>query len=114
MMVSSVYDTALAESVYIFPVSFAQQRLWFLDQLEPHSAAYNIPFSTRWRGRLNVSALKQSLNAIRERHEVLRTTFRAVQGQPMQVIAPILTLPLLLVDLQNFPEIEREAEVLRL
>jgi amino acid adenylation domain-containing protein len=114
MTVSSFSKTTLEESVYIFPASFAQQRLWFLDQLEPNSTTYNIFSTIRLRGLLNVWAFEQSLNAIIQRHEVLRTTFRPMEGQPMQVIAPTLTVPLSLVDLQNLPETEREAEVLRL
>jgi len=96
------------------PLSFAQQRLWFLEQLETNSTAYNIPAAVRLTGSLNIAALEQSLNEIVRRHEALRTTFTAVDGQPAQVIAPTLTLRLPIVDLQELLEAEREAEVLRL
>ena len=74
------------------PLSFAQQRLWFLDQLEPNNPLYNIPWtSPRQRRSLNVTALEQSLNTIIERHEALRTTFRSSQGRPEQVIGSTAT-----------------------
>src|SRR5260370_18465892 len=101
-------------AMYIVPASFAQQRLWFLDQLEPQSTAYNLPAFLRLNIALNVGALEQSVNALIQRHEVLRTSFVAVDGQPMQVIAPALQLPLPLVDLSALPPDEREAEALRL
>jgi len=96
------------------PLSFAQERLWFLDQLEPNNTAYNIPNALRFTGRLNITALEQSINEIVRRHEVLRTTFQVVDGQPVQVVSPSLNLKLPVVDLQYLPEPEGEAEVLRL
>ncbi|MBW4611885.1 MAG: amino acid adenylation domain-containing protein [Desmonostoc vinosum HA7617-LM4] len=93
-------------------LSYAQQRLWFLAQLEPGSAAYNIATAVRLLGVLNVAALHRSLNEIVCRHEALRTTFTTVAGQPVQVIAPAVTLVLPLVDLQEFAE--QEAKVQRL
>ena len=69
-------------------LSFAQQRLWFLDQLEPDSPTYNFPIAVRLTGSLNITALEQSLGEIVRRHEVLRTTFDAVAGQPVQIINP--------------------------
>ncbi len=95
-------------------LSFAQARLWFLSQLDPDSPLYNMPAAVRLIGALNVAALKQIFNEIVRRHEVLRTTFVIVNGQPVQVIAPTLILPLPVVNLQELPELEREAEVLRL
>ncbi len=97
-----------------FPLSFAQQRLWFLDQLEPGSPMYNIPSAVRLSGRLDVPVLEQSLNEIVRRHEALRTTFSSKNGQPVQVIAPKLELTLPVIDLRHLPESEREGEVQRL
>ena len=102
------------DEVFVIPMSFAQQRLWFLDQFQPGSPFYNIPSAIRLTGRLNAEALGRALNEIVARHEALRTTFRAVRGEPMQIIAPRLTLDAPLVDLQPLPQAEREAEALRL
>lgn len=96
------------------PLSFAQQRLWFLDQLQCGSPVYNISVAYRLRGTLNVAALEQSLNEIVRHHKALRTTFPAVDGQPIQVIAPTLTIKLTPQDLQNLPTTERQAEAVRL
>ncbi|HEX5709303.1 MAG TPA: amino acid adenylation domain-containing protein, partial [Pyrinomonadaceae bacterium] len=98
----------------VFPLSFAQERLWFLQQLEPDSAAYNIAGAMRLQGQLNVSALESAINEIVRRHEVLRTTFSLVDGRPMQVIAQFRTVPLPVIDLSGTPEAERAAEVERL
>jgi amino acid adenylation domain-containing protein len=95
-------------------LSFAQQRLWFIDQLAPGNSAYNIPAAIRLKGPLNLVALEQSLNEIVKRHESLRTTFAMVDGRPAQVIAQVLTITLPVVDLRKLPEIERETEVRRL
>ena len=95
------------------PLSYAQQRLWFLDRLEPGTATYNIPFAVRLSGRLDRQALEAALNEIVRRHEVLRTTFRSIDGRPAQVIAPSLTLTLPVVDVDAAPD-EREAEARRL
>ena len=96
------------------PLSFAQQRLWFLDQYEPGSSVYNIANALRLTGALNVSALEQSVQEIVNRHEALRTTFAMVDGEAVQVIAPALKLSLPVVDLSETPEHEREAEAQRL
>ena len=95
-------------------LSFAQQRLWFFDQLEPGLSAYNIPAAVRFQGPLNLAALERSLNEIVKRHESLRTTFGKVDGRPTQVIAPTLTIKLPVVDLRKLPASEQEAEVRRL
>lgn len=95
------------------PLSFAQQRLWFLEQLEGDSPAYNIPFGFRLTGQLNVLALEQSINAIVRRHEALRTSFATEDGQPQKLIAPTLTVPLYVDDLRDLPAGERETEVQR-
>ena len=90
------------------PLSFAQQRLWFLDQLVPGSPLYNIPLAMRLTGVLDVAALERTLNEIVSRHEALRTTFVTAGGRPVQVIAPNLTVPLSVADLSRLPEDERE------
>ncbi|OKH59480.1 non-ribosomal peptide synthetase [Scytonema sp. HK-05] len=82
------------------PLSFAQQRMWFLQQLEPESAFYNLPAAMRFEGQLNVSALEYSINYIISRHEVLRTNFIQVEGQPFQIIHPARSLTLTVVDLR--------------
>ncbi|HEY9856591.1 MAG TPA: amino acid adenylation domain-containing protein [Stenomitos sp.] len=96
------------------PLSFSQERLWFLDQLDPNSSTYNIPAALRLKGSLDVVALERSLNEIVRRHEVLRTTFAKVNGEPVQVIHPALSLPLPVIDLQHLAKDEREAEARRL
>jgi amino acid adenylation domain-containing protein len=86
------------------PLSFAQQRLWFLYQLEPDSPAYNVPVSVRLQGALDTTALEQSLNETLRRHEVLRTTFPMVAGEPVQVISPPAPLDLRATDLSWLPD----------
>ena len=95
----------------LIPLSLAQQRLWFLDQLGPGCAAYNIPAAVRLTGRLHVTALERSLSEIIRRHEILRTTFPAEDGRPVQAIAPAHALTLPVVDLQEVPAHEREVQV---
>ncbi|HLJ34872.1 MAG TPA: condensation domain-containing protein, partial [Ktedonobacteraceae bacterium] len=96
-----------------FPLSFAQQRLWLLDQLEPGNPSYNISTAMRFTGYLHVAALERSLRTIVQRHESLRTTFATVQGQPVQVVtsSPKVSVPL--IDLSGFDLSEREPEVQR-
>ena len=91
------------------PLSFAQQRLWFLDQLEPGSAAYNISGAILLAGQLDAVALERSLSEIIRRHEVLRTTFDVSHGQPVQIINEAQPVSLPAVDLGQLPEGEREA-----
>ena len=94
----------------IIPLSFAQQRLWFLEQLEGPSATYNISAALHLAGSLDVPALQQSLTEIVRRHEALRTIFTTIENQAFQVIqAPALTLPV--VDLSQLPASEKEGEV---
>ncbi|MBW4602154.1 MAG: amino acid adenylation domain-containing protein [Calothrix sp. FI2-JRJ7] len=81
------------------PLSFAQWRLWFFQQLEPESSTYNLLRAIRLTGVLNITALQQSFNEILRRHEVLRTTFATINGQPLQVIHPKIDLKLPIVDL---------------
>ena len=86
------------------PLSFAQQRLWFLDQWNPGSPVYNIPVILRMTGPLNLEVLEKSLIEILRRHEALRTTFAEEQGQPVQRIAAEATLKLAVTDLEHLPE----------
>jgi amino acid adenylation domain-containing protein len=104
----------ISEEVFVFPASFAQQRLWFLDQLFPGTSFYNVPIVIRLTGVLNLAALEKSFNEIVRRHEVLRTTFGIVEGQPVQLIAPHLTVSLPLINLQSLPVSERETALQQL
>ncbi len=97
-----------------FPLSFAQQRLWFIDQLEPGSSAYNISAAVRLAGTLDFGALWKSLNEIIRRHKVLRTTFATDAGRPVQVIGPFLKQTLPVVDLGGLSVNERETNTRRL
>lgn len=101
-------DDINSEEVFVFPTSFAQQRLWFLDQLFPGNSFYNVPTAFRITGMLDLATLEDSFNEIVRRHEVLRTTFKTVAGQPVQVIAPYLRIYLPKIDLQQLPVSERE------
>jgi amino acid adenylation domain-containing protein len=98
----------------LLPLSFSQERMWFLYQFEPNNTAYHIPLAVRLTGPLDVPVLQQSVNEIVRRHEILRTTFANKNGPPVQVIAPNLTLTLPVIDLREFPPSEREAEARRL
>ncbi|WP_420126163.1 amino acid adenylation domain-containing protein [Longimicrobium sp.] len=95
------------------PLSFAQERLWFIDRLEPESTVYNIPVARRFAGALDARAFERALGEIVRRHEALRTVFREVDGSPVQVIAPFDGFSLQLHDLSGLAEAEREAEVTR-
>jgi amino acid adenylation domain-containing protein len=96
------------------PLSFIQQRFWFLHQLTPESSAYNIPTAVRLKGALDVPALERSFNELVRRHEVLRTTFTSNGGRPEQLIADELKLEMPSIDLSGRPPEEREAEARRL
>jgi amino acid adenylation domain-containing protein len=98
----------------VLPLSYAQQRLWFLEQLGLSGHAYTLLEAVRLRGTLHVEALRQSLQDIIRRHEVLRTTFMNIDGEPRQVIEPTTFLPLPVVDLQELPERERETQMHKL
>ncbi|WP_322692478.1 condensation domain-containing protein [Nostoc sp. DedSLP03] len=93
------------------PLSFAQERLWFLNQLEGASATYNTPAPLRLSGRLNLNALHQALAEIIRRHEILRTSFVNINGTPMQVIHPEASMNMEVVDLQHLEESEQELVV---
>ena len=96
------------------PLSFAQQRLWFLDQLVPNNPFYNVPAALRLTGSLNLTALQQTFNEIVRRHEALRTTLAVVSGQPVQRIAAAFHLPINVLDLRNLPQESRQTEANRL
>ena len=91
------------------PLSFAQQRLWFLEQLEGNLTAYNMPFAVRLWGPLDAESLRRALETILQRHEPLRTTFRLQDGEPLQVIQPPSRFDLPLVVLGDLPPEQREA-----
>jgi amino acid adenylation domain-containing protein len=95
------------------PLSFAQQRLWFLYRLEPDSAIYNSPLALKLKGNLDISALEKSLNAIIKRHEILRTTFKEMDGSPYQDIAEELNLKISIKDLKGLKLDEEAWEKLR-
>ncbi|MEH1969388.1 non-ribosomal peptide synthetase [Nostoc sp.] len=99
-----------SKEVFVFPASFAQQRLWFLDQLIPGNAIYNVPTVIRLTGSLNKAALEETFNEIVRRHETLRTTFIVLDGQPLQAIAPNLTIPISVLNLQQLPVDEQEVK----
>ncbi len=96
------------------PLSFAQQRLWFLNQLAPDSSAYNVSTMMRLTGHVHDAALEQSLQEIARRHEMLRTTFVVVDEQPIQHIAPTIAITLLRIDLQPLDRSEQETRIQQL
>jgi Condensation domain/AMP-binding enzyme len=101
-------DSALETEVFVFPASFAQQRLWFLAQLVPENPFYHVPAAIRLTGNLNIPVLEQTFNEILRRHEALRTTFAMSNGQLMQLIAPCVSLSIPVIDLQSVPASEQE------
>lgn len=103
-----------SRETHSFPLSFAQQRLWFLEQFEPDTSLYNIPEALRISGRLQCAALRETLDRLVARHETLRTTFVAIDGEPMQVIGDSQPVGMPVVDLRNLPEPGREREAMRL
>lgn len=96
------------------PASFAQERLWFLEQLEPGGSVYNICRAARLRGPLNIEALESSLNEILQRHEILRTAFTVIECGLVQVRASVERLVISLIDIRRLHEFERENEAARL
>ena len=98
----------------VFPASFAQQRLWFLDQLDPGTAAYNLPRAFRILGPLNVDHLTRAFQIVIERHAALRTVFDSVEGEGRQIVLSEAEVEIPVVDLSEFPQSEREDEALRI
>ncbi|WP_257450671.1 non-ribosomal peptide synthase/polyketide synthase, partial [Archangium lipolyticum] len=105
---------ALPRTGEVLPLSFGQERLWFLQQLEPDSPFYNVPAALRLSGPLDVKALERSLLEVRRRHEVLRITFRTDEQSTPQLVPGSEPMPWSLVDLSHLPTTERESQVLRM
>ena len=106
---------AASDDVFVFPASFAQQRLWFLDKLEPGQNTYNVPFAVRLTGDLKVSVVEHALRELVLRHEVLRTTLSEDEsGRPIQLVAAEPHFALSVSDLRSIPHKPREVEVPRL
>ena len=97
----------------LLPLSFPQERVWFVQQLDPANMSYNFQATLRFTGTLDVLALERSLGEIVRRHEILHTTFPSVDGRPVQVIHPVWPVNLPVMDLQALPEHEREAAAQR-
>ena len=104
----------MPDEVFVFPLSFAQQRLWFLHQMDPSNAAYNMPLAFRLSGQLEVEALQWSLDEIVRRHEILRTTFDVLDQVPAQLVAATGDLKLAVTDFSSLPPSVSEAEAERL
>lgn len=100
--------------VFIFPMSFAQERLWFLEQLRPGISAYNLPIPFRVKGALDDAALEKALQKIVSRHEILRTTFDQIGPDLVQLVAPTFDFKLRKHDLTVISELEREKKVAEL
>ncbi len=96
------------------PLSFAQERLWFLDQLSPGDTSYNIAGALRIEGVIHLEVLEKTLNEIFRRHEVLRTTFGAVEGRPIQMVQPFHWIKMPVIDLEHLSEQDQLAKVMRL
>src|SRR5437764_7169492 len=99
-----------AQEMICFPASFAQQRLWFIDQLTPGRATYNLPSALRVRGKLDAEVLERTLEEVTRRHETLRTRFVSVHGEPQQVIEDHVKVQLPVVDLTYIPDEEKQEE----
>ena len=112
--VSGGHAISRRESTKPCPLSFAQQRLWFLSQMEPESVAYNIPNALRMTGALNLEALRKTLDNLVALHQVLRTTFGLIEGSPMRVVTDTQGVELQMVDLSVLPDLDRETELQRL
>nr|MDQ3957938.1 amino acid adenylation domain-containing protein [Actinomycetota bacterium] len=116
-LAASLDETAPQEFLPLVPaprdeallLSFAQQRMWFIDQIDPASSTYNVPIALRLTGELDVSQLERALDAIVARHETLRTTFTTVRGEPRQAVSPEGRVAISVVDLSYLEPDEREA-----
>lgn len=113
MIVDESAQAHTEADVFVFPASFAQQRLWFIDQLLPGDALYTSPLVFRLSGHLQRSHLQRSMQAIAQRHEILRTSFDVVDGQLMQIVVDQVDVPLPSIDLRSRPANQREAIALQ-
>jgi non-ribosomal peptide synthetase component F/thioesterase domain-containing protein len=102
------------EEVFVLPASLIQERLWGLDRMNPGNPTWSVPVRFRLQGQLDPALLERAFNQIIQRHEVLRTTFTVVEGQPAQVVKPSLQIKVPVVDLRHLPKAERDTEVDRL
>ena len=100
-----------AGDVFVLPMSFAQQRLWFLDQFEPDSPFYNIPTGIRFKGNLNRPVLERAINEVIDRHETLRTTFEKVDGEPCQIVRPFQPVTFPVIDISDLPSDQVESRI---
>ncbi|MGE5398775.1 MAG: amino acid adenylation domain-containing protein, partial [Ignavibacteriales bacterium] len=101
----------IKDEAFVFPASYAQQRLWFLDQFEPGSPYYNIPSALRIKGKFNVEILNRVIKEICRRHESLRTNFSTIDGKPVQVISLEINIPFSIIDLTEIPAVDVENEI---
>jgi amino acid adenylation domain-containing protein len=108
---SAVGEIPTVSRAQDLPLSFAQQRLWFLDRIEPNSSSYNIPEAVQLSGALDLQILQQALAAIVAQHEVIRTNYLTVDGHPIQVINPAGTIELEILDLQQSPVLQQDTAV---
>src|SRR5258705_2612552 len=88
----------MLEDVMVFPISFSQQHLWFLDQLGPGNELHTVSSAVHFSGELSAGALERAIDAVVERHASLRTTFEVVDGQPSQIVRPKLAMRLIIAD----------------
>ncbi|MBD2567372.1 non-ribosomal peptide synthetase [Anabaena lutea] len=106
--------TKLEQTTNQHPLGFTQQQLWFINQLQPGTPVYNISVAVHIPGTLDVSALVRSINEIIQRHDILRTSFEIINGEPVQKVADVVKLTLPEVDLRHIPEEQQQAEVQKL
>jgi hypothetical protein len=113
-MVAGLTSEQLELLIQQNPLSFSQQRLWFVQQLQPDNTSFNLPFGLRLEGPLDVGVLERSFSEILRRHEALRTTFPVIDGRPIQLVGAAQALPLPLIDISHVKAEEQDAEVQRI
>lgn len=111
---SGGYANSELEGLFVLPMSLGQERLWALDRAEAGNPAWNLAVRFRLAGALDVSVLERAINEVVQRHEILRTRYEAVDGQPSQIISPFLKIEIAQADLRYLAAPERDAEVERL